>query len=140
MIYLLDTDTLSHLHRGRAIVVRRYEAMPAGDVAISVVTRIEMLRARFANVLKAADAAQLALAQQRLDETEHALRDWRVLGIEAIACSHFDRLRQVKSLRKIGRADLLIACIALAHSATLVTRNTRDFSQVSHLRLENWVD
>jgi len=77
--------------------------MPAGDIAISIVTRIEMLQARFANVLKAADAAQLALAQQRLSETERALRDWSVIGIEAITCSHFERLRQVKSLRKIGR-------------------------------------
>lgn len=140
MIYLLDTDTLSHLHRGRAVVVHRYEAMPAGEVAISIVTRIEMLQARFANVPKAADGAQLAVAQQRLSETERVLQGWRIIGIEAVSCSHFERLRQIKSLRKIGRADLLIACIALAHSATLVTRNTRDFAQVPHLRFENWVD
>jgi tRNA(fMet)-specific endonuclease VapC len=36
--------------------------------------------------------------------------------------------------------DLKIASIALAHDATLLTRNTRDFAQVPGLRIENWLD
>jgi tRNA(fMet)-specific endonuclease VapC len=52
----------------------------------------------------------------------------------------FDRLRQNKRLKKIGRGDLLIACIALAHRATLITRNQRDFRQVPGLQLDNWAD
>lgn len=36
--------------------------------------------------------------------------------------------------------DLRIACIALAHDATLLTRNTVDFAQVPALRVENWLD
>jgi len=43
-------------------------------------------------------------------------------------------------LRKIGRADLLIASIALASSATLATRNLKDFAFVPGLRTENWAD
>jgi tRNA(fMet)-specific endonuclease VapC len=35
--------------------------------------------------------------------------------------------------------DTLIAGIALAHRATLVTNNTREFSRVPSLDLENWV-
>jgi tRNA(fMet)-specific endonuclease VapC len=46
----------------------------------------------------------------------------------------------VSNLRKIGRADLLIASVTLANRATLVTRNTRHFKQVPGLRVENWVD
>ncbi len=38
----------------------------------------------------------------------------------------------------IGHNDLLIAAIALTHHATLVTHNTREFSRVSNLRLEDW--
>jgi tRNA(fMet)-specific endonuclease VapC len=45
-----------------------------------------------------------------------------------------------KKLKKTGRGDLLIACITLAHGATLVTRNTKDFAHVPGLRLENWAD
>lgn len=40
----------------------------------------------------------------------------------------------------MGRADMLIACIALAHNALLVTRNTKDYKNVAGLRLDNWVD
>ena len=45
-----------------------------------------------------------------------------------------------KKLKKIGRADLLIACITLAQRATLVTRNLKDFRQVPGLPVENWLD
>jgi tRNA(fMet)-specific endonuclease VapC len=54
-----------------------------------------------------------------------------------LAC---DQTRQIKKLKAIGRKDLLIACIALANRATLVTRNLRDFQAVPGLKLENWAD
>jgi tRNA(fMet)-specific endonuclease VapC len=41
---------------------------------------------------------------------------------------------------RIGSMDLKIACIVLAHDATLLSRNTSDFSQVPGLRLENWLE
>jgi tRNA(fMet)-specific endonuclease VapC len=54
--------------------------------------------------------------------------------------AEFDRLRENKKLKKIGRADLLIACIALANRATLVSRNLKHFGQVPGLQAENWAD
>jgi len=36
--------------------------------------------------------------------------------------------------------DLKIACICLAHDATLLTRNLADFKPVPGLRVENWLD
>lgn len=38
----------------------------------------------------------------------------------------------------IGPYDLLIAASALRHAATLVTVNTREFSRVPNLALEDW--
>jgi tRNA(fMet)-specific endonuclease VapC len=64
----------------------------------------------------------------------------QVLAIDAASADEFDRLRANKKLKKIGRADLLIAAITLANKATLVTRNTKDFRQVPGLQVENWVD
>jgi tRNA(fMet)-specific endonuclease VapC len=79
----------------------------------------------------------LIQAQQRLEETERDLERFTVLDV-APAAAEFDRLRENKKLKKIGRGDLLIAAIALAHRATLVTRNLKDFVQVPGLQMENW--
>jgi tRNA(fMet)-specific endonuclease VapC len=39
---------------------------------------------------------------------------------------------------KMRRPDMLIACIALAHDALLVTANTKHFNKVPGLKLANW--
>lgn len=39
---------------------------------------------------------------------------------------------------QIGEMDTLIASIALAHNERIVTRNTRHFSRVKGLEVENW--
>ena len=44
------------------------------------------------------------------------------------------------SLRKIGRADILIVSIVLSNNAVLVTRNLRHFRQIPGLSVKNWVD
>nr|CAA6829350.1 MAG: Ribonuclease VapC [uncultured Thiotrichaceae bacterium] len=39
----------------------------------------------------------------------------------------------------IGPNDILIAAIARVHDTVLVTNNTREFSRVTALRLEDWL-
>ena len=62
------------------------------------------------------------------------------LPFDGHAARHFGRIRAdlAKSGNPIGPYDLQIAAIALAHSLTLVTHNTREFSRVSGLNLEDW--
>jgi tRNA(fMet)-specific endonuclease VapC len=92
-------------------------------------------------LLKAADGAELLRAQQWLDRAISSLQVIpKVLSIDDRVASEFDRLRQNKKLKKIGKADLLIAAITLANRATLVTRNLKDFRQVPGLSVENWAD
>jgi len=40
--------------------------------------------------------------------------------------------------RIIGPNDLIIAAIARANDATLITHNTSEFSRIQSLRLEDW--
>ncbi len=40
----------------------------------------------------------------------------------------------------IGPLDMMIAGTALANKATLVTHNTKEFSRINQLRLEDWFD
>ena len=136
---LLDTDIVTLFAVGNDRIVEH--VLSATEVvAITIVTRIEILRGRFDGVLKAADGEQLQLAQQRLLTAERDLARFLIVEVDSASARRFDDLRSQRRLKKIGRADLLIAGIALAHGATLVTRNLRHFRQVPGLKLENWAD
>jgi tRNA(fMet)-specific endonuclease VapC len=140
-VYILDTDTLTFLFAGHPKVVSRQQRVPSAEIATSIVSRIESLQGRFDFLLKAATGEELLRAQSLLDGTIGALAQVEsVFGIDEAAAADFDRLRQNKKLKKIGRTDLLIAAIALANHAILVTRNLKHFSLVPGLHLENWAD
>lgn len=139
-MYLLDTDTLSRLHAGNINVVARLNAVEDSEVGITIITKVEVLRGRIDYLLKAETGGDLLKAQELLFRTEERLRELPIIPMNQAASLEFERLRAVSNLRKIGRADLLIASVTLANRATLVTRNTRHFKQVPGLQVENWVD
>ena len=139
-MYLLDTDTLTHLHAGNSNVVERLSSVVDEEVGISIVTKVEVLRGRIDYLLKAEAGESLLKAQELLFRTEALLSGLLIVPVDRAASIEFDRLRSVSNFRKIGRADLLIASITLANRATLVTRNLRHFKQIPGLKLENWVD
>lgn len=136
---LFDTDTLTLFNLANPRI-RQRASQEKDLIAITVITRIEVLLGRFEFVLKAADGEQLQRAQSRLLLSDRDLETLRIIPIDTLAAAEFDKLRQEKRLKKIGRADLLIACIALAHRAKIVTRNLKDFRQVPGLTVENWAD
>jgi predicted nucleic acid-binding protein len=108
-------------------------------LAVTLITRMEILQGRFESLLKAADEAQQKTGIARFRASEDMLEDFLLLPVDDVAAQHFERLRKQKK-RKMWRPDLLIACIALARDALLVTRNTKDFKDVPGLRLENRAD
>jgi tRNA(fMet)-specific endonuclease VapC len=136
-MHLLDTDTLTHLHASHPRVVANLRTLDDPEVGTTIVTKIEIPRARYEFVLKASDGNQLLRAQHWLEQSEQLLAGLLIVPFDSAAASQFDKLAQKRKLRKIGRADLLIASIALAHRATLVTRNTRHFQQVPNLSVIN---
>ncbi len=139
-MYLLDTDILSLLHRGHTIVRQHVARVDPAEIATTVVTKIQILQARYDFILRASDSSELLRAQSWLSRSESLLSRIAIVPLTETSADEFDRLRTQMRLRKIGRADLLIACIALANRATLVTRNLRHFQQVPNLKLENWAD
>lgn len=139
-MYLLDTDTLTHLHAGHPRVTAHLRELADPDVGTTIITRVELLRGRYDFLLKAATGDDLLRAQRWLVRTEELLAQILILPFDASAARQFDLLREMKALRKIGRADLLIASIALSHNAVLVTRNTAHFRQMPGLKVINWVD
>jgi tRNA(fMet)-specific endonuclease VapC len=139
-MHLLDTNILTAMHTGHPKVTKAFSLLDDPEIATTIVNRVELLQGRFDFLLKAEPGEQILRAQLFLRETEALLDGMQIVPFEILAVNQFDQLNQVSSLRKIGRADLLIASIALANRATLVTRNLKDFRRVPGLKLVNWFD
>jgi tRNA(fMet)-specific endonuclease VapC len=138
VLFLLDTDIASHVSYENERVLRRVAAVSPDDIALSLVTRIEMLRGRIDAILKAATADELIRATHGLARTELFLDQFRIVSIDEKAAEAFEQLSAIKKLNKMDRGDKLQAAIALANGARLVTRNTKDYANVPGLKVENW--
>jgi hypothetical protein len=68
------------------------------------------------------------------------LADWkgRILPFDAKAHAMFTGFDK-KLIRDIGALDAMIASITLAHRATLLSANLRDFERVPGLAVEDWL-
>jgi tRNA(fMet)-specific endonuclease VapC len=71
-----------------------------------------------------------------LDRVLTAFSAAAVLPFDRTASDLFDDLTSRRA--RIATMDLRIAAIALSRGLTLVTRNSRDFSKVPGLTIEDW--
>lgn len=133
--YLLDTNICVHFLRGEHQLQARFAALGLAQCFVSEITVAELL-------FGAANSAPVWQARQRQQVAEfQALFAEQVLPIGPALAIFAE---QKAALRRIGRPiddfDILIGSTALAHGLTLVTRNTRHFTNFSSLMLENWID
>jgi tRNA(fMet)-specific endonuclease VapC len=63
-------------------------------------------------------------------------REFSIARFDIDASVVYDQLKNLNL--KIGTMDLRIASIAISRNLVLVTRNTRDFSQIPALKMEDW--
>ena len=138
---IFDTDTVTLFSHGNQKIQSRIASLDEGEqLAVTLITRMEILRGRFDSILKAADESQLNTALERFEASEEMLRDFVLARADGTAAKHFQRLLKQKKPPIMKRPELLIACIALAQQTLLVTRNVKDYKDVTGLRLENWAD
>ncbi len=135
-LYILDTDHFSLNQRGFPALKTRLMQLPIEDVAITVITVEEQLKGWLAYISKATTAESRVNGYHRLKEAVFDFGRIQVLEYDASVDSQFHQLRQQKI--RIGSQDLRIAAITLVHNGILVTRNTKDFSQVPGLQIEDW--
>jgi tRNA(fMet)-specific endonuclease VapC len=137
VLYVLDTDHLTLLQRNHRAVITRFTALPPEVIAATVVSAMEQVRGRLAQIHRAKTAPEVVEAFARFQEALTFYRTVPVLPYDETAAAHFARLRQDLQ-RRPGTQDLRIAAIALSRGATLVTRNQRDFQGIVGLQLEDW--
>ena len=129
--YMLDTDTCSYImKRSNEAVLRRLQKVPLHDVCISVITKSELLYGVEMSSRRKQDEAALSAFLQFVE----------ILDFPDPACLHYAKIRAgLKTLgTMIGANGLLIAAHARSLDLTLVTNNTREFSRVLDLAIENW--
>lgn len=131
MIYTLDTNAITALLTGRGHFAERFEhALKAKHkVTLNAVSYYELKR-----------GLVLPRFSRRLGEFEEFVEGYGFLPMDLSALDVAVRIYQ--QLRSAGKpledADILMAAIALANDATLVTRNTKHFARIEELKLENW--
>jgi len=132
MELVLDTNICIYLiKRKPPSVLKRFDALAAGTVAISSIT-----------------VAELELGVQKSQypsQNQHALEQFLlplvILLFDQEAARTYGKLRAWLETRgkTIGALDMLIAAHALSKRLPLATNNVREFSRVPGLKVLNWV-
>ena len=128
--FLLDSNTCIQFLNGRsASIKQKLAATKPPDVKLCSVIKAELLYgATRSNNLLAAGARELFFAP------------YASFPFDDPAAVEYGRLRGRLAIAgtPIGPNDLMIAAIALSRQLTLVTHNTREFSRVAGLLMEDW--
>jgi tRNA(fMet)-specific endonuclease VapC len=140
-LLVLDTDHFSELERDSIAGQRLTKRLKVclGTQAVTIVTVEEQLRGWLAELRRRHDVRRQVTVYAKLQRQIETFANWVLLPWEVDSAEMFLKLRR-QGVR-IGSLDLKIACIALAHDFTLLTRNATHFAQVPGLRFENgWID
>ncbi len=132
LTHLLDTSVYSqrlrrHPHEG---TVRRWSALGNARCAISTICEAELL---FGLEKKA--------SPRLWAEYEHYLKNQLVVvSLDRKAIETYAQIKAETQSRGlvIGEFDLLIGATALANKLTLATLNTKDFTKIPNLEVEDW--
>ncbi len=137
VLHILDTDHLTLLQRNHPAVIARVAALSPELITATIVSAMEQVRGRLAQIHRAKTAAEVVMAFTHFQEALTFYRTVPILPYDEAAATHFARLRQVFP-HSPGTQDLRIAAIVLSRNATLVTRNQRDFQRIEGLLLTDW--
>ncbi len=127
----LDTCIVIAYLNGNQSIAERLNSHQLSDIAISSVVLGELLYGARASARSTENLLSLKTFVQLIDVCEYNRKS-------ADAYSRIRLLLRRKG-RPSGEADMMIAAIAKADNAILVTDNTKHFKHVEGLELENWL-
>lgn len=135
-LYVLDTDTVSHLRNGHPLVTARAAAVLPPQKFVTIITVEEQLDGWYSMLRRPLTRPRLANAYARLTETVRYYATAQLVPFTEAAMEEFDLLHKMKL--NVRKNDLRIAAIARLAGATVVTANVRDFTRVPGLPVEDW--
>lgn len=131
MSYLLDTNTCIRLLNGTSERVRdNFREKAAHGYLLCSVVKAELYYGAFKS----------RRIEHNMEKLEAFFCDVPSLPFSDRAAGWYGRLRNDLEGQGnvIGPNDLMIASIALSARVTLVSHNTREFSRIPYLLLEDW--
>lgn len=131
--YLLDTNICIYIAKQKPLsVLRKFEQLTVGQVAMSTITYGELL-------FGAHKSHHPRLAMKVLEELTSLIP---ALPISVETGKFYGEIRSKleKQGQPIGNNDLWIAAHALDLGVVLITNNSKEFVRIPHLKVENWVD
>ena len=130
--YLLDTNIISDVIRNPdGPAARRIEQVGPKDIFTSIIVASEL---RYGCAKKGSPELRTRV--------EAILETIPMLPLDIPADAEYGGIRAELETagQSIGMNDLLIAAHAHALKLTLVTDNTREFSRIRGLKVENWLE
>jgi len=131
MRYLLDTTVVSDFTRGVPSVLERLKATSREDLAICMVSAMEIEHGLMLNPARARNIEPMIRS---------LLKDVQVFSYELADASATAAVRAALAKRgtPIGPYDVMIAGTALRRGLVMVTSNGGEFARVEGLVLEDW--
>ena len=129
MKYLLDTNAMTAWAKRDAHFIARIQKSAPSQLRISVMTEHELRYGIACNP----NLRLRPVLERMLTMLQKVMVDSDIATTAALVRADLRRQGQ-----PIGPYDLLIAATALTHHLTVVTHNTREFSRVSGLSLQDW--
>lgn len=138
MMYLLDTNVVSELRKGRAgkadpYVVRWADSVNAGELYLSVISVQELEIGVL--LVERRDSIQGAMLRTWLNDHVLPAFAGRILPVDTMVALRSARMH-VPDPHPVR--DGLIAATALVHGMTIVTRNVDDFIRTGGMVLNPW--
>lgn len=132
MKYMLDTNICIYIIKKHPEnVLKKLIRLDLGDVCISSITLAEMEY----GVHKSHHQQKNKIALSEF------ISPLEIMPFEENAASHYGHIRAYleKKGTPIGSLDLMIAAHAQCLNSILVTNNTKEFSRIPKLKIEDWV-
>ena len=130
-MYLLDTNIISYWMRGDQSLIEKIKSHSPSDLFLSTVTLAEILYGIEKSPVK---------KKERRTKIIHICAHIGIHPFDEPAAEKYALIRAELEREGliISERDLQIAAIAIANRLCIVTHNTKEFSRVKDLMIEDW--
>lgn len=131
MIYLLDTNIVSYWMRGDQKLIQKIQPYSPSVLSICAITLAEIYYGIEKSPVK---------KKERRYKIERIQSQLKIYPFDESAARKYAiiRSRLEKEGRMISERDIQIASTAIAHKLIVVTHNTKEFSRIAELDIEDW--